>query len=506
MMLGAAPAGAQQGAPIDDLTEILPEGVPVPFASPSQSPSSSSSPGAVASGKRGNVSRKVLDIGFGDLLYEGSAGQRAAAMNETVAANAGVVRLGAIWRNIAPASPGATFDAANPLSPGYNWSQLDAAVQDASARGLRPIILVNLAPDWAEAPGRPGSVEPGTWKPNPADVKDFGAAIARRYSGSVAGQPAVRDFQLWAEPNLETNLNPIWKGKSGKKPAVSTQYRKMLNGFYAGVHGVRGKGANVITGGTAPYGADPGVLNMRPLLFWRKVMCVKDNKRLSPVKKCKKPKFDVLAHHPINTSGGPGVSAINDDDVSTPDLHNLVKVLRSAEKAGNVKPGGRRPVWATEIWWESDPPDPFKSNPGVGRQAKWYSESLYSLWKQGASMVLFLQVRDAPYDGEPGRFNGNFQTGVRFADGKPKPANKAVSFPFFADRKSKKKVLLWGKAPKGGKLLIQQKKGKRTKTIARTKVKGGKVFTTKTKLKKGKGKYKLRAKIGGQKSLFSKLK
>ena len=39
------------------------------------------------------------------------------------------------------------------------------------------------APAWAEAPGRPASALPGTWKPSPSDLADFMRAVAARYSG-----------------------------------------------------------------------------------------------------------------------------------------------------------------------------------------------------------------------------------------------------------------------------------------------------------------------------------
>lgn len=442
-----------------------------------------------------------LLTGFGDQRYQGlySPVEQSDALEKTRNVNGDVVRLSVNWRAIAPASQSAAFDATDPGSSQYDWRQIDGEIANASAHELRVMLLVQVAPRWAEGGNRPSSAAQGTWKPNPQDLADFGTALARRYSGSYAGLPEVRDYMVWGEANLETNLTPVWKGKSGKKPAAPVHYRKMLNAFYDAVHGVD-ESNRVITAGTAPYGADPGVLNMRPLLFWRTILCVKDNRRLSPKAKCTRPKFDVLAHNPINTSGGPGRSAIDRDDVSTPDLHNLVDVLRAAEKAGNVKPGGQHPVWATELWWESNPPDPYSGNPSLKRQAVWYTQSLYSLWRQGASMVLLLQVQDAAYDGTPGRFNDNLQSGVFQANGSAKPAAAALRFPFVADRRSKRKVILWGVAPTRGKLVVREKG--RTGTISRLSVKADKVFETTVKLSSGSGKHMLRAKVGGQKSPY----
>jgi hypothetical protein len=236
---------------------------------------------------------------------------------------------------------------------------------------------------------------------------------------------------------------------------------------------------------------------MRPLLFWRTALCLKDNKHLSPVKHCKAAKFDVLAHNPINTSGGPNRSALDPDDVSTSDLHNLVTVLRAAERAHKVKPGGHHPVWATELWWESSPPDPAEVNPSLKNQAVWYAYSLYSLWKQGASMVLLLQVQDAPYNGNPGRDNDNYQSGVFTVDGKPKPSAAAMRFPFVAVRQAKSRVVLWGIAPRSGKLTVTQK-GKKN-ALAHIKARAGSVFNKDIHLR-GKGRQVLRATVAGEKS------
>ena len=498
VLLSSSAIGIAQQAPVDDYTEVLP-------ADPEARSSASGSDGAARAQVSGRGSRRY-QIGFGEPLFTtADAGLQTAVFDEAVDASADVARLYMSWRSVAPENPSPAFDATNPASPEYSWARFDEAVRKAHARGLRPLLLVTSAPDWAEGDGRPGSAAAGTWKPNPSDVADFGTAVARRYSGSFAGLPRVRDYIFWNEPNLESNLTPVWKGKSGKKPASPKHYRKMLNAFYKAVRGVKSSN-RVITAGTAPYGADPGILNMRPLQFWREVLCVRGNgyKNLRSKRCPTKPKFDVLAHHPINTSGGPRRSAVSDDDISTPDLKHLVKVLRFAERKGNVRPKGKHQVWAAELWWESDPPDPHKDNPGLRKQARYYAEAFYLLWKQGASMVLPYQVRDEAFYGGPGRTS--FQTGVRFVDGEAKPSNRAVRFPFVADRKNKKKVKLWGKAPIKGKLLVQKKRRKGFKTVKRFKVKPGKVFYEKVGLRKSKRKHKLRAKVRGEKSLSWKLK
>lgn len=453
-------------------------------------------PVASISGKGG----KTLQTGIGDPRYTSGTGDLPEQLfDETKAAGAGVVRIDALWREIAPDSRPSGFEPTDPGSPGYSWEELDAAVEGAASHGLRPILLVRDAPDWAEGKNRPKDVRPGVWKPNPGELADFGEAIATRYSGNFAGLPKVTDYLLWNEPTIPTWLMPQWKGKSGKKPASPEIYRKMLNAFYKSVHGVS-RSNNVITAGTPPYGFPRGKYSMRPLLFWRTLLCMKGNGKKAKSRCAGKPKFDVLAHHPINTSGGPYRSALHPDDVATPDLHNLVRLLRRAEREKTTGTRGKHPVWATELWWESSPPDKGKETPSLSKQAAYYNEAFYLLWKQGARMVLTYLVRDEPQFGCDGLGAGcAYQTGLYFVDGKAKPSVGAMQFPFVADRKSKKKVLLWGKPPESGKLVVKD----RGKKVAKFRVGAGKIFTKKVKLR---GRAKLKAKVGASKSLAYKLK
>ena len=425
-------------------------------------------------------------------------------MDKVAAVNGKAIRIYVPWRGIAPANRPAGFNAEDPGSPSYDFSDLDGAVSEARARGLQPILMTLYAPDWAEGPNRPSSAPQGTWKPNPTDVADFGTALARRYSGGYQGLPQVKDYMLWNEENLPQFLTPQ---RQGGKLVSDDVYKDMLNAFYAAVHGISNSN-RVITGGTAPYGGGESFddVTTRPLEFWRDVLCVKGHGKKVKGKRCPdKPSFDVLAHHPIDTSGGPTTSAIDPDDVSMPDVHNLVDVLRAAEKAHNVKGGGKRhQVWATEFWWESNPPDKAKGNPSLATQARWYEQSLYLLWRQGVSLALFYQIMDEPHYGPPGRNPGSsYETGVFFINGKPKPSSRAVSFPFVVQRTSKSKAQLWGIAPSSGKLEITQK-GKGKKSVAGLKAKQGKVFTKTVRLPKGK--HKLTAQASGQKSLTWTLK
>jgi hypothetical protein len=436
-------------------------------------------------------------------------------LGRTVDAGAGYVRFSMGWDSIAPNRPP---DPTNPGSTSYDFSTFDGAVRDARAHGLKVLITVNNAPAWAEGPGRPSTAAPGSWKLNPQDLADFMQAVAARYSGNfdpdgAGGQdslPAVQALEVWNEPNSSDWINPQFQGKT---ILSGDSYRAMLNASYKAIKSVSPQ-TLVVAAGTDPYGDPPGgpypgnTQRVRPVTFWEQVLCVhpvkskkKKKGKPAPTKfartpNCNAPAFDVLAHHPIdNTGAGPLKSGPSKDDASTPDLGRVVSVLRGAEKAGTTA-GGRHPVWVTEFWWDSNPPNPVGAK--LATQAKWIEQSLYLFWKAGASLAVNFQIADNPSRPD---VHAGFQSGVYFADGRPKPSLTAFRFPFVTDRINNQKLLAWGKAPESGKLLIQRQQGSRFITVRKLQVAKGNVFTANLRLS---GKQRLRASLGSNKSLVWK--
>jgi hypothetical protein len=451
-------------------------------------------------------------------------GERALWLNRVVDSGAGALRFTISWSSfVGPQRPP---DPTNPGSASYNFSSIDAGVRDARARGLTVLLNVVVpAPAWAEAPGRPATVREGSWKPNPSDLADFIQALAARYSGSfdpdgASGPapplPAAQAVEVWNETNYEYWLAPQFQGKT---PVGPDHFRAMLNAVYPAVKAVNPQ-MLVVTGGTAPYGDPPGGPyqaigpRVRPVEFWQDLLCVRPTKgKKKKGKKGKKAKaapgrfvatqgcpgrtlFDVFAHHPIsNTGNGPLESAPHRNDASTPDLGRVVRVLRGAERVGTVS--GRHPVWVTEFWWDSNPPNP--SGAPLGVQARWIEQSLYLFWKAGASLAINFQINDNLTVNPDSR--SGYQAGIFFSDGRPKPALTAFRFPFVTERINKQLLRAWGKAPAAGKLVIQRKQGGRWVTIRKLQVGKGSVFLAKLRLQ---GKQLLRAQVAGEQSLVWK--
>jgi hypothetical protein len=458
-----------------------------------------------------------LTTGFADGVFSSpDQATRGFWLQRATDARAGMIRVNVGWREIANAQPPA--DPTNPADPSYNFSAVDRAVQGAAAHGVNVVLTVYSAPAWAEGPGRPDltTAPAGTWKPDPLALSSFLRALATRYSGGFDPDgpapgvllPAARAVQVWNEPNLSQYLTPQYAGAAAISPG---QYRAMLNASYSAVKAVA-PAMLVVTAGTAPYGDPPGGIRVRPVEFYRQLLCVQPAKKAKKKRKrrkstrgrskqglvevtgCPAPaKFDVLAHHPINTSGGPRRSAFNPDDASSADLDRIVRVLRAAERFGTVAPGPH-PIWATEIWWASNPPN--SAGAPIGVHARWIEEALYGLWKDGASVVINLLIRDST--GGPQIASNASQSGLFFADGQPKPAYTAFRFPFVTERIRNGLLRAWGKAPAGGKLVIQRRRRGRWVAVKKIQVRQGSVFIVKLR---SPGKPKLRAAVGGSRSL-----
>jgi hypothetical protein len=411
-----------------------------------------------------------LRTGFFDGVYSLPDEQSAPWLDRTEAAGAGIVRLSVHWRTFAPARRG-DFDATDPEDPAYDWASLDPVVKHLRERGLAVILTVDSAPDWAEGSNRPRRAVAGSWKPRPAALADFATALARRYDGTTPDPartgttlPRVRDFQLWNEPNLARYLAPQWRRAGNGYVAVSPRhYRRMLASFYSAIKAVHADN-RVITGGTSPYGDPPGGERMQPATFVRGLFCFS-----GPALRgggCRT-RFDVLAHHPYSV-GRPRRRALNRDDVSIPDLGKLRRILRMARHK-HLLPRMPR-MWATEISYDSRPPDP--DGVPARRHARWLEEAFYLLWRSGVDTITWLQIRDAP---PTPSYAASYQSGIYLRDGRAKPAARAFRFPFVVDRSSRT-TRLWGRAPQAGTLVVERREGGRWRSVLRARVAARQVF------------------------------
>jgi hypothetical protein len=434
-------------------------------------------------------------LGFFDGIFTGPTG--ATWLGRAAGAGGDVVRIDIGWD--APNTPTrpAHFNARNPADPMYNFTAADAAIRAARADGLRVIASFTGAPQWAEGPGRPADADPGTWRPQPQALADYGVALGLRYSGHYPDPlrpghtlPRVEAFQLWNEPNLNKYLTPQWVGGRTASPEW---YRRMLNAFYRAIKSVD-PGALVVTGGTGPFGdPEPGGMRIMPARFVRDLLCLRDTGSALISTGCKDPAhFDVLAHHPYSV-GQPDTAALNADDVSIPDLGKLTRLLRAAELAGDALPHTYHRLWVTEVGYNTSPPNP--GGVPVVEDARWVEQTLQLLWSQGVDVITWNTIVDQP---PIPSYADTSQSGVFFLNGRPKPAWLAFHFPLVAWRQHGSAVEVWGRAPIGGRLQIEQLSRGNWKTVRALNVARHSTFLTTISAS---GTVTLRAQIGVATSL-----
>lgn len=366
------------------------------------------------------------------------------AFARTRDAGASVVRIALNWSDVAKRRPA---DPANPADAAYDWTYFDRKIELAVGYGLAPIVSIEQAPAWAQDDSRPLPFEPidpalrGPVRPDPEAYGVFARAAAIRYGGSFGGLPRVKWWRAWNEPNLSLYLLPQFVGNRAVSPE---RYRSMVNDFADAVHAVH-RDNLVVAGSLAPSGARTKYVEVvAPLRFMRELFCM--SAATPPRPTCRdRIRFDVWAVHPY-TSGGPTRRASTPGDVLLGDLPAVRRLLGAAVRAGNIVPTGKLDFWVTEFSWDTNPPDLSSHVVPIKLHARWVAEALYQMWKSGATLATWLELRDDPYPAQPAQSGLYFRGGESLSRDAPKPALAAFRFPFVAYR-GRGRVDVWGRVP-----------------------------------------------------------
>jgi hypothetical protein len=411
------------------------------------------------------------------------------------------VRLTAGWSVLTRGADGKQrpdFDAADPAAyEQARWAGLDRAVVLAAEQGMSVMVDVGFwAPLWAvedtEGPR-------ARTRPDPRAYADFAVAIARRYDGTfVPPVPAADDVvvqpsedesfldgifrpldrrdgdpigssapapidgplprvdvvSLWNEPNHPAFLQPTWVKRPGHRaePGTAPVYRAMVQAAYDAIKAVR-PDLKVLVGGTSSMGdlTGRGKGGVAPMQFIRALACV--DRRLRPVRGGSCADFrtvpgDGWTHHPYSLTTPPDRPSPPSarDNARMGDIGRLTTLLDRLVRAGRLAPGLRN-VWLTEYGYESRT---YPGRPvfGLDEQAVFLTWAEYLAWRNPRvrTYAQFL-LRDLPYTGPENpvhRPQGHWESGLLYADGRPKPMADAFRVGLHAERIGRS-VELWGR-------------------------------------------------------------
>jgi hypothetical protein len=344
------------------------------------------------------------------------------------------LRVVVLWRDVAPAPDDRTRPAADLADPAsYAWGQYAELVEAARARGWTVLAtLSGPVPRWATPRGRDT-----TSRPDPAAFGAFATAAARRLGGAVAL------WSVWNEPNLPRFLTPQFDARG--RPASPGIYRGLHR---AATRGLRAGGAGdrpVLLGETAPRGSDRAVA---PLAFLRGVLCLDERGRRRG--RCATLRVDGVAHHPYAPRAGPRFVPRARDDVTIGVLGRLAGLLDRAARAG-VLPR-HTPLYLTEFGVESLPDRLRGVSPARQAEDRSAAERIAFEHPRVRAMAQYLLRDDPARRGVPAlaRYSG-FQSGLRTAAGRAKPALAGFRLPLAARPAGRRRASLWGLVrPAGG--------------------------------------------------------
>jgi hypothetical protein len=292
-----------------------------------------------------------------------------------------------------------------------------------------------------------GSPTRQRWAPSADEYGQFAEAVARRYSGGWPDPdrrgsklPAVRMWTTWNEPNHFGFLLPQWRRtRDGWRPASPHIYRALHNAGYASIKRVSEDNV-VLLGGLAAKGA-PGRgerVSMPPLRFTRELACVDELLQPLAIPECagfQPLQADGFAVHPYSIGSAPDTSNPDLDTVQLGDLGRLSDLLRELHTSGRLATA--MPLYITEYGYESNPPD-IKRGVDPEQQARYLGHATYLAWRRGetrmfAQFLLNDLGPDGRYPDTSGRRWRDWQSGLYYHDGQPKPALQGFRMPFWAE-------------------------------------------------------------------------
>jgi hypothetical protein len=410
---------------------------------------------ALAAAPAANASREQLTLfdATSELLDPLT---RPAAIEALQRLGVGALRIDLYWREVAPAPESATrphFDATDPAA--YNWGQYGAIIAEASRLGWPVLLTVTSpVPKWAS-----GRHRDYVTRPNAADFREFMTAVGREFGSQVAL------YGIWNEPNELGWLQPQWN-RNGS-PASPRIYRRLFLAAWAGLRAAGIEHPRLLLGETAPFGysaVDPrseGLHhNMTPLAFLRSALCL--NGRYRKAHRCGPLPAYGYGHHAYSIANGPDWVPSSPDDVPIGAIGRLVRALDLAARAHAIRP--HMPVYITEFGVLTKP-NLLGVSPA--KQAEYDAIAEHIAWLRGrvAAFAQYL-LQDGPH----ARARRSFPSGLKTAQGTPKPLFRGFPVPLVVSRLAHGGYSLWGRVrpaagPTSVEVLVQQRPGSRYRLL-----------------------------------------
>jgi len=391
-----------------------------------------------------------------------------AAIAEAKLLGVDAIRVFLSWHSVSPGQDSrrrpAGFDPGNADSPGYQWGLYDALVDRVKRNGLKLYFVLSPAiPYWASeqptrCPHRVGGYshlgKSCMWKPAPALFAQFVKAAVQRYGitarGPHRGQVAL--WSLWNEPNLEHYIWPqLQRTRHGIVDLAAARYRALwLAGWKAIAKYDPPSRTKVLFGETAAISS--------PMDTLYAALCLDEEGnpfkgRLRVLQGCagKVQRLPIagLALHPYNNYaiGSVFTRSFTKDSLPMGYVSRAHTVLDRAARYGRIPRG--RGIYMTEFGFQSSPPNPFGDALSLERQAAAINEADRLFF--GDPRVRSVAQYELFDVGNPGEFN----TGLRFADGGRKPSYAAYRMPLVVTKLDADRVEIWGQVrPASGRVRV----------------------------------------------------
>ena len=277
-------------------------------------------------------------------------------------------------------------------------ASLTRPIRAAVARGLQPLIMIYHAPDLGRGRRPAPSGTPGGHAGSPTRTRSATSSTRLRRAIPAASAPASAagdaTSRLWNEPNLAGYLTPQCAGQATAcQPGHLPRHAERL---------LRGdQERQPATTSWSPAG--PPRTGTRPVTSARgrwtscaTMLCLRADAaqadRMHAEGELRRPRPPPDQH-----LGRARAKRASTPTTPRPPTSKLrPPVLRAAERAGHGA-GGPHQLWATEIWWESNPPDGFRGQSARHARPAGSSRRSTCSWQQGApAWCSTSQVRDAP--------------------------------------------------------------------------------------------------------------